>query len=106
MNRRRLFYYFGILSSIMYSSVSDAVQGLSEIGTDIIQGPYALLNRLMRGGCYILGTALLMAGFVKYKRHKMNPQETPLLEPVVYTLLGIILVVIPFIYDYVVHYMR
>ena len=55
-------------------------------------GPIA---KLMAAASYVCGIGFTLAGLVKFKTHKDNPQQTPLSAAVVLLVVGITLVFLP-----------
>lgn len=65
---------------------------------DMVQGPLTLVMNFMDDACYIAGIVFLLVGFNKYLRYRDNPQETPISTPIVYFVLGAVVVLLPLIY--------
>jgi hypothetical protein len=45
--------------------------------------------------CYIMGLAFMISGMMKLKRHAELPQQVPLLAPVIFIAMGVLLVYFP-----------
>lgn len=56
-----------------------------------------VLYKLMWAVCIVVGVALIAAAFTQFQIHRRNPKLVPLATPVLYLILGIIAIAIPFI---------
>ncbi len=56
-----------------------------------------ILTKLMWAACIVVGIALIAAAFTQFQIHRRNPKLVPLTTPVLYLILGIIAIAIPFI---------
>lgn len=59
-------------------------------GTDIIV-------KLMWAVCIVVGLALIAAAFTQFQIHRRNPKIVPLATPILYLILGIAAIAIPFL---------
>jgi len=44
---------------------------------------------------YVAGIAFMLTGILQFKAHKDNPQQTPLSKPVIYIIVGALLLFLP-----------
>lgn len=56
-----------------------------------------ILTKLMWAVCIVVGLALLAASFTQFQIHRRNPKIVPLATPVLYLILGIMAIALPFI---------
>ena len=52
-------------------------------------------SSMITGFAYIMGLAFIVSGVVKLKRHAENPQQVPMLAPVIFTTMGVLLLYFP-----------
>jgi len=69
--------------------LQDAVNTLL-IGGDV-------LTKVMWAACIIVGIALIAAGFTQFQIHRRNPKLVPLTTPIMYLILGVAAISLPFI---------
>ncbi len=69
---------------------------LSELVSTALAGG-DILTKLIWGVCVVVGIALLAAAFTQFQIHRRNPKIVPLATPVLYLILGIIAIAIPFL---------
>lgn len=50
---------------------------------------------MITGFAYIMGIAFLVSAMFKLKRHSEQPQQVPLLAPVIFTAMGVLLIYFP-----------
>ena len=91
---------------ILFPTISLAKRDLVAIGSNIISGPYAFIHHMMHAACYIVGAGLVVIGFEKFQKYWLNSQETPLIVPVFYLLLGGILILLPVGYTLAINYIK
>lgn len=90
-------HLFGIII-FLFSHVAHAEEGtrLADVvstfmfGTDIIV-------KLMWAVCIVVGLALIAAAFTQFQIHRRNPKIVPLATPILYLILGIAAIAIPFL---------
>ena len=87
---------FWPLSVFAYND--EEATGLGRMASHMIQGPMTILMHFIDDACYVAGIVLLLVGFNKYMRHRQNPQEIPISTPIVYFILGIVIILLPFSY--------
>lgn len=61
-----------------------------------IHGSASILIRVMWAACIIVGIALIVAAIAQYQIHRRNPKLVPLTNPVMYLILALIALAIPF----------
>lgn len=85
---------FGVLlSSLCFGSDVPTIGSIADkltIGTD-------LLTRFMVAVCIVMGVGLIITGLTLYKAHRNNPKFVPLDRPVMYAVLGLLVILIPFL---------
>lgn len=62
-----------------------------------------IMSNIMLGACVIVGISLIVLAGVHYKAHRFNPKLTPLSKPIMYIALGLCLLAIPFLEQFVGH---
>lgn len=87
----------GMLSVFMYSSnaLAEGTSLGSMSGTLLVGG--GILTKLMWAACIVVGIALIAAAFTQFQIHRRNPKLVPLTTPVLYLILGIVAIAIPFV---------
>lgn len=60
-----------------------------------------VLSHIVLGACIIIGIALIVLAGVHYNTHRRNPKLVPLGKPILYVVLGLSLIAIPFLEQYV-----
>lgn len=90
--------------SSFFSSFAQGAQGandkalpIHQVAANIAMGPVAVFLNFFYTACYITGAILLINGYAKFRHFRRNPQEMPLSTSLVYIILGIALMLIPFI---------
>lgn len=85
-------------SCIVYSGVIFAEDGLalSQIVSTLLTGG-SVLSKLMWAVCIVVGIALIAAAFTQFQIHRRNPKLVPLATPVLYLILGIAAIAVPFL---------
>lgn len=78
------------------ATTASAEVPLSEIVQTILAGG-TILSKLMWAVCIVVGIALIAAAFTQFQIHRRNPKLVPLATPVLYLILGIISIAIPFV---------
>jgi len=76
------------MTSVGARSLGD-ISGTLTFGADIVV-------KLMWAACIITGVILLSASFTQFQIHRYNPKLVPLTTPVMYLILGVIAIAIPF----------
>ncbi len=69
---------------------------LGEVAKTLLVGGDALA-KLMWAACIIVGVALIAAAFTQFQIHRRNPKLVPLTTPVLYLILGVVAIAIPFV---------
>lgn len=73
----------------------DGVPLADVIGTLLVGGD--VLSKLMWAVCIVVGVALIAAAFTQFQIHRRNPKLVPLTTPVLYLILGICAIALPFV---------
>jgi len=61
---------------------------------------FDLVTYLMLGVCILMGISLIAIAFINYKAHRLNPKLVPLGRPVMFLILGLFLLSVPFFEEY------
>lgn len=96
MRKNLLIKLIGLLALSFTATRAFATASLGEVAENIL-GPTAYLTQFIVFGCYILGVGLILGSVVQYRNHRQNPKLVPLTTPVLLLLLGIVLLVLPYI---------
>ena len=86
------------LQVFAYNGGGTTTTGLGTIAHQMVEGPMTIIMGFMDDACYVAGAVLLLVGFTKFLRYRQNPQETPLSTPIVYAILGIGVILLPWAY--------
>lgn len=78
-----------------FSATALAAKSLGEISDTLIGGA-DILAKVMWAACIIVGIGLIAAAFTQFQIHRSNPKLVPLTTPVMYVILGVIALCIPF----------
>ena len=94
----KLHLIFGsLIVALLYSSTA-AAEGvaLADMTKTLLVGG-GILTKLMWAVCIVVGIALIAAAFTQFQIHRRNPKLVPLMTPILYLILGIVAIAIPFI---------
>lgn len=97
LNKR--FSVFGLLalsSTQAFAFEGGSGRSLSDIVSTVMVGG-DVLTKLIWAACIIVGLALIAAAFTQFQIHRRNPKLVPLATPVLYLILGIVAIAIPFV---------
>lgn len=86
---------FGITFSSITLAAVDAGVPLADVVTSLLLGG-SILSKLMWAVCIVVGVALIAAAFTQFQIHRRNPKLVPLTTPVLYLILGICAIALPF----------
>ncbi len=87
---------FALASPSGTSGTSGSTQGVSIGGiANNINNSVSGVQLLVQGGAFLIGVCLVVAGLLKLKAHKENPQQTPLGLAMVFLVVGALLTAIP-----------
>ncbi len=84
-----------LILAVSFAGTAAAVN-LADVSSVLITGGSAL-SKVMWAACIVVGIALIAAAFVQFQIHRRNPKLVPLTTPVMYLILGICSIAIPFI---------
>jgi hypothetical protein len=89
---------FGSALLVLLYSGSVAAEGvaLGTMANTLLVGG-GILTKLMWAVCILVGIALIAAAFTQFQIHRRNPKLVPLMTPILYLILGIVAIAIPFI---------
>lgn len=88
--------WFVIPSLLLIPALSFASETLGTLA-NTLSDPVDLFTGIIYKICYVIGFVLIIGSVLQYKRHRDNPSEVRLSQPVLLLLLGIIIVVLPLI---------
>ena len=82
--------FLALLSTTLFAAntIGDAAGNL--------YAPVSALTMLMEWACYVVGAALLIGAVMQFRIHFQNPKLTPLFTPILMTLIGIGLILLPY----------
>lgn len=87
----------GIVLMLLFSGYVYAEGvALGDMAQSLLVGG-GILTKLMWAVCIVVGIILIAAAFTQFQIHRRNPKLVPLTTPVLYLILGIIAIAIPFI---------
>ncbi len=69
---------------------------IEDVTSTLIHG-VDLITHLLHAVCIVIGFVLWIMAFGFWKAHQYNPKQVPLDKPIVYLMLGFVLVGIPFL---------
>ncbi len=97
ISQKKVYFTLICFLVIFFSDVGMAKEyaSLGSIAETLISGTDAV-TKLMHFISITMGVALFIMAISLYKAHRFNPKFVPLERPIIYVLLGIILVALPF----------
>jgi hypothetical protein len=93
MNRKLIIFTGCCILSIYMTSVG--ARSLGDISSTLTFGA-DIVAKLMWAACIITGIVLIAASFTQFQIHRYNPKLVPLTTPVLYLILGVVAIGIPF----------
>lgn len=89
---------FGLIFLGLFSFVSSGYAGVSlgEMANNVL-GPMNGLGKLLGYVCILGGIGMLFGAILQYKAHRENPSQVRLTTPVFLVVVGIVLLILPFI---------
>lgn len=88
-----------LLGPLPCFAAKDTSLSLGSIAGGLASGASAL-SIVMLAAAIVAGTALVFTAFTQFNIHRKNPKLVPLMNPIVYLFLGIVLLLIPLL-DYI-----
>lgn len=85
-----------ILSLFFMVPSAHAAYSLAELSQTVL-GPEALIIELAYKACYVFGAGLIMMSLFQFHRHRQNPSETRLMQPIGLLIFGVIFILLPLI---------
>lgn len=89
---------FALLSLLFFCSLS-----LAYADNDLVavawnlSGPMATLISIFKVVLWVAGAALLLGTLIQYKAHRSNPSQVRLTKPVMFFVMGTLLILLPFL---------
>ena len=98
MNTKRIFININklILFIITFFNQCFAVNSIGQASDNIFEGAN-LLTRFFWAACIFAGVFLLTAAISNYKEHRNNPKLIPISTVIVYVILGLAAIMVPFL---------
>jgi hypothetical protein len=84
-----------IFSLVIMTGFVHADVPLKEVSSTLLVGGDAL-TRVIWAACIVVGIMLIAAAFTQFQIHRRNPKLVPLTTPVMYLILGVAAIAIPF----------
>jgi hypothetical protein len=82
--------------AVLLAFAQNAVaQSISEISNNLL-GPTVGMAKFMSGVSIVAGIGFLIGSLMQYSEHKKNPQQIRLTTPVLFFILGLLLVGLPY----------
>lgn len=85
-----------VLMGLLISLRSSAA-GIGDFAGQFIE-PVNILSNFISSGSLIVGVMLLVAALMRYLQYRVNPLASPLSTVVMFVVLGLMLVALPFVY--------
>ena len=89
-------YFLTLLLIIFVTSAFAQDESLGELSEQVLV-PIGYLSNIFNYVCWIVGTALVLSGVIQYKGHRKNPVQVRLSRVIVFWILGLFLIALPFI---------
>ncbi len=86
------------LALTFYLLVAQAAPSLGDVSQTALE-PLTGLKKIIVAISVIAGIAFLMGAVIQYRDHRKNPMQVTLSKPIVYFILGVIFIVIPYAAD-------
>lgn len=94
--KRASLFIGATISIFLATNAYAAGQSLGDV-SKTLTGITGGLGKMMYGVSFVAGVAFILAGAVQYKYYRDNPQMIRLSTPIMYFLLGLALVALPFL---------
>lgn len=92
--------WFGLLLSLLSVSTVYAQEEEQGSVSKNLMSVFSGMNSIFSGICIIVGIGLIFASFLQYKQHRMNKLLVPISKPIMWLILGIVLVLVPILGHY------
>lgn len=83
------------MAEVIAESVTD-VPNLGQVAEVLINGT-DFVTRLLIVACFVIGIGLVIVGILMYQSHRRNPKFVPLDRVIMYVILGLLVLGIPFL---------
>jgi ABC-type phosphate transport system permease subunit len=101
INRYKLRYLVALLAS--FSTVSYGRRpGIFLRTADQIMEPLTLFIIILHNVCWIIGGAFVMGAIVRYLQRRYNPGQGPISQSIFLGVLGLVLILLPFMTRYAI----
>ncbi|OGT37908.1 MAG: hypothetical protein A3F12_07240 [Gammaproteobacteria bacterium RIFCSPHIGHO2_12_FULL_38_14] len=74
--------------------------GLGRVMQNMLD-PLSVLSDFIQTACFVIGGSFIFASFIKYIEHRRNPLMVPISTVVLLLIMGIVLVLLPFLSLYI-----
>lgn len=85
-----------LFASLILASGAVLAVDLAEFSKVLTQGG-GVLQKLLWAAAIVVGILLIAAAFTQFQIHRRNPKLVPLTTPVMYLILGIVAIALPFL---------
>lgn len=79
-----------------YAFANHAV-GIGDIAKNLIE-PVNIVSDFIASASFIVGASCIFAGFLRFMQYRVNPMMAPISTVMTLFILGIVLILLPFIY--------
>ena len=91
-----ILYFFPLLSRAADRVVASQELGAGKVAETLLE-PIKVLSNLIGTTCFVIGSSFLFASLIKYIEHKRSPLMVPISTVFYLFIIGLILVLLPFI---------
>jgi intracellular multiplication protein IcmD len=84
------------LALTFYLLAAEAAPSLGDVSQTALE-PLSGIKKIMVAISVIAGIAFLMGAVIQYRDHRKNPIQVTISKPIVYFILGVIFIAIPYI---------
>lgn len=94
--------YFKILLLTLISLISTVCYAKSSLGdvAGSLSGGATIISEILIAACVVVGICLLGTAVTHYQIHRNNPKLVPLMTPLLYLILGLLLSCLPLLLEY------
>ncbi len=100
MLRQLQAYLLKITLLLSPTCFAETIPSIGELAENMIAGS-TVITRLFLAASVILGVGFIIASITMYKTHRDNPKFIPLDRPVLFLILGLVAISIPFLGKFV-----
>lgn len=89
---RLLFFIAGF-----FAAFNSHAESIGQYASDLVE-PVNILSNFVSSASLIIGVMLLVASLMRYLQYRINPLASPLSTVIMFLILGLLLVALPFMY--------